>query len=158
MMMKMLVPVAVLAAGLSLTAVKAVANPFADKAGLARTAASSMVKEKATSMAKERATKVATKAMTKTVTSGASSANSTVSSTTRSTSTAASSSVSRQTARATTRTAQKKGTVKKVASAKGNRGDITGSIRRNESCSIKMVDLFDKSGNYAKTERMRVCL
>ena len=116
MMFKMLVPVAVLAAGLSVSTVRANAHPVPDRAALAR----------ATTPSKGVAAKPVAKAA-----------------------------VQKAKASQTVKTGQPAKTT--TLAKKGNAGDITGSIRRNEACAIKTVDLFDRKGNFAKSERMRVC-
>ena len=116
MMFKMLVPVAVLAAGLSIAPVKANAHPVPDRAALARASASTakpVSVPRAASRPVAKTPVVTAKAPTKTP----------------------------------VRTAVKPGS-----------GDITGSIRRSEACKVEMVDLYDRKGNYAKTEKMRVCM
>lgn len=116
-MFKMLVPVAVLAAGLSIAPVRANAHPVQDRAALARVTTASgktTVHRPVAASPTFKAVKPATVA---------------------------------------TKPASRP-TVKHAA--KGT-GDITGSIHRSETCKVGMVDLFDRNGNYAKTEKMRVC-
>ena len=130
-MLKMLVPVAVLAAGLSIAPVRANAQPLPDRTALARAATTSA---KPATVAKAVTTAQATRPAAVSTAKPVAKA---------------------PVAKGPAKAAATKAPVKTAARA--GSGDVTGSIRRNESCTVAMVDLFDRKGNYAKTEKMRVC-
>mgnify|MGYP001312336973 CR=1 FL=1 len=53
-----------------------------------------------------------------------------------------------------------KKTVAKAQPPRGVDQMATGSVRSaepRETCNVRKVELFDKRGNYVKSERMRVC-
>jgi len=142
MMLKMLVPVAVLAAGLSIAPVRANAQPLPDRTALARAATTSA---KPATVARQ-----ATVAKAVTTAQAARPSVMSAAKAPAAARTVAKAPVAKGPAKAATKAPVK-------TAAKAGSGDITGSIRRNESCTVAMVDLFDRKGNYAKTEKMRVC-